>query len=731
MLDTNLAKILRAAEHYGKQHNIPHITIRTVLYQILLLPKAELLCKKASLDYHLLQSEIVQHEKRRNTVASNQTVKTRSNLSLKRSEGLQRLLINTFCLARQRKARKASLEDFLKAFGESCSLYSTTDNAPCRAMKEKKKTDSTEETGALTTLRELTTHFTDILSNEYFYGSFECEDEIAQILQILSRKKSNNVLLIGEAGVGKTSLVKTVYQRIMQGRVPAQCAQLQFYLLNIALLVSGTRYRGDFEKKFNTLIKELTSIENAVLVLENMHTIVGAGSSSENHIDFVSMLKPVLNEGIIRCIGCTTHSEYSQYMESDKSFLRQFKTIYLQEPTVEKTKKIITSIVPTYEKFHGITYTKQAIQAAIDISHKYFSSTPIVDTTLSILDDAGVFVRNKAKRHFSVHAKDVHHVVSNIVHLPNLNIKYKKHELLLLQQKLNTAIIGQHEATHIVGNTLLRYYMGFHSQDKPIASFLFYGPTGVGKTELSKQIAAILQLPFHRFDMSEYSEMFSITKFIGSTLSHNETYSEGLLIQTIRKTPRCVILLDEIEKAHMDIIHLLLQIMDYGVITSSSGIKANFRNAIIIMTSNAGAAELYNASIGFERIQAPTIHENKKNFEKYFTPEFRNRIDAIIPFTTLSSTDLLTIVQKKLYNTSLLLKQYNLRIQHSQEALHYIAKHGSDPLYGVRPLQRYIEKQIYDPIIEGLLLGKFTKGDTLCINLNKNVLSIEKQNDTL
>lgn len=559
------------------------------------------------------------------------------------------------------------------------------------------------------------------------------DPEIERSIQVLSRRRKNNPLLVGDSGVGKTALVEGLASRIVDNKVPEVLKGACIYSLDLGTLVAGTKYRGDFEERLKKLVLAIKKIPKAILFIDEIHTIVGAGAVSGGALDASNILKPFLSSGEIRCIGSTTYKEYRQHFESDHALNRRFQKINIDEPSMEDSFKILKGLKTRYEEFHHVVYSDEALRGAVELSSRYMKDRFLPDKAIDIIDEVGASFAAKGievtdKPH-SVNLSDVKRVIARIARVPpeSLNASDKQ-SLKNLDAELKTVIFGQDKSIHALVNSIRMSRSGMGNDDKPIGSFLFSGPTGVGKTELAKQLAKKLGIEFIRFDMSEYMERHAVSRLIGAPPGYVGYDEGGLLTDSVHKNPHAVLLLDEIEKAHGDVHNILLQIMDHGTLTDSNGRAADFRNVILIMTTNVGAAELSKGSIGFNDVRKESKEDSgreKTAINNAFTPEFRNRLDAVLSFGFLPESVVLKIVDKFLADVEKKLAAKRVSWDLSLAARQYLAREGYDPHYGARPLERFIHEKIKKPLVEELLFGALSKGGFVRIDFVDGALSFK------
>ncbi len=557
------------------------------------------------------------------------------------------------------------------------------------------------------------------------------ERELQRMMQVLCRRKKNNPLLVGEPGVGKTAMAEGLALRIHQDSlareeekpnpkelVPDLLSGAEIYMLDLGTLVAGTKYRGDFEKRLKEVVAAIEDKDKAILFIDEMHTIIGAGATSGGSMDASNLLKPALQSGTLRCIGSTTYEEYKNQIEKDRALSRRFQKIDIEEPGLEDTCAILRGLQPRYEEHHQIRYAKNAITATAELAQRYINDRFLPDKAIDVMDEAGAAFRLAGKTGKTVMVRDIEEVVAGMARVPvTSKTSGNAEDLLLLEGKLQTLIYGQDEALATLAQAVKRSRAGLGNPQSPTGSFLFAGPTGVGKTEVARQLAAALSVHFERFDMSEYMEKHAVARLIGAPPGYIGFDQGGLLTDAIRKHPYSVLLLDEIEKAHPDIFSILLQVMDHSTLTDNSGRRADFRNVIIIMTTNAGAREMSERSIGFI---GDSSGKEQKAIKNLFSPEFRNRLDAIISFAPLAIETVEKVVDKLVRELQGQLAEKKVRIELSEAARRWLAQEGYEPAFGARPLRRLIMKEIGDVLTEEILFGQLTKGGTAVVDRKKD-----------
>src|ERR1700759_4735234 len=544
--------------------------------------------------------------------------------------------------------------------------------------------------------------------------------EVERTIQILCRRQKNNPLFVGDPGVGKTAIAEGLARKIIRGEVPEVLRASVIYSLDMGSLIAGTRYRGDFEERLKTVVKELESLTGAILFIDEIHTVIGAGATSGGAMDASNLLKPALAAGTLRCIGSTTYKEYRQYFEKDRALGRRFQKIDVSEPTIEDSVKILMGIKSYFENYHKLRYTADAIKAAVELSAKYINDRKLPDKAIDVIDELGAsqMLLPESRRKKVVNVRDVEEIVAKIARIPAKSVSKTDAEALrTLEADLGRVVYGQDAAIHALSSAIKLARAGLRQPEKPIGSYLFSGPTGVGKTEVAKQLAAVLGVEFLRFDMSEYMERHTVSRLIGAPPGYVGFDQGGLLTDGVDQHPHCVLLLDEIEKAHQDMYNILLQVMDHGKLTDHNGKKIDFRNVVLIMTTNAGASDAAKEAIGFGR--GKREGEDEEAIKKLFTPEFRNRLDATITFAALGRDTIDRVVEKFVLELEAQLTDRDVTFDLTSEATRWLGEKGYDDSFGARPLARVIQENIKKPLADEILFGKLKDGGTVRVLLDR------------
>lgn len=558
------------------------------------------------------------------------------------------------------------------------------------------------------------------------------DSEIERTIQVLCRRKKNNPLLVGEAGVGKTAIAEGLAYRIVNEQVPEVISDATVFSLDMGALLAGTKYRGDFEKRFKALLKQLQQHKNAILFIDEIHTIIGAGAASGGVMDASNLIKPLLSSGKLRCMGSTTYNEFKNIFEKDRALVRRFQKIDIVEPSVADTTKILMGLKERYEEHHGIRYTQTALKAAAELSAKYINERHLPDKAIDVIDEAGASQRllPASRRKKTVTVSDIEHIIAKIARIPEQNVSNSDKQVLqLLDRNLKMVVFGQDDAIDALSAAIRLSRSGLSSEDKPIGSFLFAGPTGVGKTEITKQLAKCLGVELVRFDMSEYMEKHAVSRLIGAPPGYVGYEQGGLLTDAVIKQPHCVVLLDEIEKAHPDIYNVLLQVMDHGTLTDNNGRKADFRNVVLVMTTNAGVQETIRKSIGFK--QQDHSHDAMSEINKTFTPEFRNRLDNTIWFNHLDEKVILQVVDKFIVELESQLDAKSVSLEVTEPARKWLAKEGYDKAMGARPMARLIQEKLKKPLANEILFGELSDGGNVKVSIKDKQLTFSYENESV
>ncbi|TCM18512.1 ATP-dependent Clp protease ATP-binding subunit ClpA [Novosphingobium sp. PhB165] len=550
--------------------------------------------------------------------------------------------------------------------------------------------------------------------------------EVDRTIQILCRRSKNNPLYVGDPGVGKTAIAEGLARKIVEGEVPEVLSEAVIYSLDMGSLLAGTRYRGDFEERLKQVVSELEKMPHAILFIDEIHTVIGAGATSGGAMDASNLLKPALSGGTIRCIGSTTYKEFRNHFEKDRALLRRFQKIDVNEPTVEDTIKILRGLRTAFEEHHKVKYTPDAIKTAVELSARYINDRKLPDKAIDVIDEVGAMqmLVPPSRRKKTITAREIEQVIATMARIPPKSVSSDdKKALENLERDLKRVVFGQDKAIEVLSTAMKLSRAGLRDPDKPIGSFLFSGPTGVGKTEVAKQLASIMGIPIQRFDMSEYMERHSVSRLIGAPPGYVGFDQGGLLTDAVDQQPHCVLLLDEIEKAHPDLFNILLQVMDNGKLTDHHGKTVDFRNVVLIMTTNAGASDMAKQGIGFgDTSKADAGDEAVKQM---FSPEFRNRLDAIVPFAYLAKETISRVVDKFILQLELQLADQNVHIQFDSDAREWLGHRGYDKLYGARPMARVIQEKVKQPLAEELLFGKLAYGGEVHVSVKEDGLNFE------
>lgn len=600
--------------------------------------------------------------------------------------------------------------------------------------KNEGKANSEEQRDASNPLENYTINLNNLANTNKIDPLIGRAKEVERVIQILCRRRKNNPLLVGEAGVGKTAIAEGLAKRITENRVPDILTDYQVYALDMGALLAGTKYRGDFEQRLKAVLKQLTDNPKTILFIDEIHTLIGAGAASGGTLDASNLLKPALSSGQLKCIGATTYNEYRGVFEKDHALSRRFQKIDIAEPDISETVEILRGLKSRYEKHHNVKYTETALTAAAELSARFINDRHLPDKAIDVIDEAGAAQRilPKYKQRKTIGKQEIEYVIAGIAKIPPQNVSSDdRNKLKTLGRDLKAIVFGQDPAIDALASAIKMARSGLGNTGKPIGSFLFSGPTGVGKTEVARQLAYTLGIPLHRFDMSEYMERHVVSRLVGAPPGYVGFDQGGLLTETVIKQPHAVLLFDEIEKAHPDIFNVMLQVMDYGTLTDNNGRKADFRNVIIIMTTNAGAEALTKASIGFTKNTQPG--DEMVEIKRLFTPEFRNRLDAIISFAPLNEAIILRVVDKFLIELEAQLQEQKVDAAFTDNLRKYLANHGFDPLMGARPMARLIQDTIRRALADELLFGQLANGGKVTVDIDKNgqaILTFDNEEKT-
>ncbi|MBU2895397.1 ATP-dependent Clp protease ATP-binding subunit ClpA [Vibrio hepatarius] len=589
--------------------------------------------------------------------------------------------------------------------------------------------DSPDESGSEERLESFASNLNLLAKQGQIDPLIGRDKELERTVQVLCRRRKNNPLLVGEAGVGKTAIAEGLAWRIVEGQVPDIIKHSVIYSLDIGSLLAGTKYRGDFEKRFKAILKQLEKEEDAILFIDEIHTIIGAGAASGGQVDAANLIKPLLSSGKLRCIGSTTYQEYSNIFDKERALSRRFQKIDIVEPSLDDTTKILMGLKPKYEAHHEVRYTNKALRAAVELSAKYINERHLPDKAIDVIDEAGARQRlaPASRRKKTVGVADIESMVAKMARIPEKSVSSSDKEVLQnLDEKMKMLVFGQNDAIDVLSEAIKLTRAGLGADNKPVGSFLFAGPTGVGKTEVTVQLSKLMGIELLRFDMSEYGERHSVSRLIGAPPGYVGYDQGGLLTDAVIKHPHSVVLLDEIEKAHTDIFNLLLQVMDNGTLTDNNGRKADFRNVILVMTTNAGVQETVKNSIGL--IQQDHSHDAMSEIKKVFTPEFRNRLDNIIWFNSLDENVIHQVVDKFIVELQAQLDVRGVSLEVSDKARHWLALKGYDKAMGARPMGRVIQEQLKKPLANELLFGSLVDGGTVKVDLRKDELKFKYLN---
>ncbi|HEB1803534.1 TPA: ATP-dependent Clp protease ATP-binding subunit ClpA [Escherichia albertii] len=737
MLNQELELSLNMAFARAREHRHEFMTVEHLLLALLSNPSAREALEACSVDLVALRQELEAFIEQTTPVlpASEEERDTQPTLSFQRV--LQRAVFHVQSSGRNEVtganvlvaifSEQESQAAYLLRKHEVSRLdvvnfisHGTRKDEPSQSSEPGNQPGSEEQAGGEERMENFTTNLNQLARVGGIDPLIGREKELERAIQVLCRRRKNNPLLVGESGVGKTAIAEGLAWRIVQGDVPEVMADCTIYSLDIGSLLAGTKYRGDFEKRFKALLKQLEQDTNSILFIDEIHTIIGAGAASGGQVDAANLIKPLLSSGKIRVIGSTTYQEFSNIFEKDRALARRFQKIDITEPSIEETVQIINGLKPKYEAHHDVRYTAKAVRAAVELAVKYINDRHLPDKAIDVIDEAGARARLMpvSKRKKTVNVADIESVVARIARIPEKSVSQSDRDTLRnLGDRLKMLVFGQDKAIEALTEAIKMSRAGLGHEHKPVGSFLFAGPTGVGKTEVTVQLSKALGIELLRFDMSEYMEHHTVSRLIGAPPGYVGFDQGGLLTDAVIKHPHAVLLLDEIEKAHPDVFNILLQVMDNGTLTDNNGRKADFRNVVLVMTTNAGVRETERKSIGL--IQQDNSTDAMEEIKKIFTPEFRNRLDNIIWFDHLSTDVIHQVVDKFIVELQVQLDQKGVSLEVSQEARNWLAEKGYDRAMGARPMARVIQDNLKKPLANELLFGSLVDGGQVTVALDK------------
>ena len=742
MLSNELEYCLNDAFHQAREARHEYLTVEHLLLAILDTPRVREILRACGADLAKLKQELKDHIEQ-----STPRVEEGEEREVQPTLGFQRVLQRALFHVQSSGKKEVGVANVLVAiFSEKQShavfllnrqhvtrldVVNYISHGLSKIAEEKTDKDETQadverdpEGGSA--LEKFTTNLNRLAQEGRIDPLIGRKLEVERTIEILCRRRKNNPLYVGEAGVGKTAIAEGLARLIVEGKVPEVLADCAIYALDMGALIAGTKYRGDFEKRLKSVITELKKQPGAILFIDEIHTVIGAGAASGGVMDASNLIKPVLTNGEIRCIGSTTYQEYRGIFEKDHALARRFQKIDVTEPSVAETVEILMGLKPKFEEHHGITYAADALKAAAELAARHINERHLPDKAIDVVDEAGARQRLKpvGEREPVIEVRHVEDVVARMARIPAKSVSTSDREVLKnLERNLKLVIFGQDRAIEALAAAIKMARSGLGDQRKPVGSFLFAGPTGVGKTEVTRQLAITMGVEFLRFDMSEYMERHTVSRLIGAPPGYVGFDQGGLLTEAIAKHPHCVLLLDEIEKAHPDVFNLLLQVMDHGTLTDNNGRKADFRHVIIVMTTNAGAQEMARPSIGFTH--ASHESDGMEAIRRSFTPEFRNRLDAVIQFASLDPATIERVVDKLVVEVEMQLEQKGVSISLDDAARRWIAEKGYDPKMGARPMARTIQEHIKRPLAEELLFGRLVGGGHVRVSVAADASKLE------
>jgi len=732
MIEPVLQKEINQIMSSARDRRLEFVTVEHLLLALINVPEVTVFFNRRNLNIENLRSELLEY------IDSNTpTMAEDSDLDIVPTVGFQRVLQRSVYQAQSaQKSSVNALNVLVSIFSEkeSHAVYLLKINnisrldvmehishiVPEQVDEDENVVGATEKTSG-SNLHKYTIDLCKKATEGKIDPLLGREEEVSRTIQVLSRRRKNNPLLVGQAGVGKTAIAEGLAKKIVDGKVPEILENAKIFSLDIGVLIAGTKYRGDFEKRLNAVLDDLQKVPNGILFIDEIHTLIGAGSVSGGSLDASNLLKPALADGSLKCIGSTTYDEFRKVFEKDHALTRRFQKIDIDEPSVDDAIKILNGLKKHYQDHHNVKYSKAALVSAVELSHRHMADRKLPDKAIDVIDEVGALQRilPASKRKTNIGVSDIEDIVAKLARIPSKQVSNDDKSLLKdLEKRLKLCVFGQNHAVDTLSSAIKLARSGLNYQDRPLGSFLFAGPTGVGKTEISKQLASILGVKLLRFDMSEYMERHSVSKLIGSPPGYVGYDEGGQLTEQVNANPYAVLLLDEIEKAHPDIFNILLQVMDNGKLTDANGREVDFRNVILIMTSNVGARSVQRSSIGFS--EQDHSHDYESEMKKVFAPEFRNRLSEVIYFNSLDKDTIIYVVNKFLFDLENILEEKNVSLVVSDKARDWFANNGYDIQMGARPMSRLIEKEIRKPLADELLFGKLTKGGTVKVDIVKD-----------
>jgi len=736
MIEQVLQKEINQIMASARERRLEFVTVEHLLLALLNTPDVIVFFNRRNINIENLKSELFQY------IDSNTpTIADDNDIDIVPTVGFQRVLQRSVYQAQSsQKTSVTSLNVLISIFSEKEShavyLLKLNDISRLDVMEHisnniaeideaTEATQSENQNASGSNLKKFTINLCQKAIDGKIDPLLGREEEVLRTIQILSRRRKNNPLFVGQAGVGKTAIAEGIAKKIVDGNVPEVLEGAKIFSLDIGVLIAGTKYRGDFEKRLNAVLDDLKRVENGILFIDEIHTLIGAGSVSGGSLDASNLLKPALADGSLKCIGSTTYDEYRKVFEKDHALTRRFQKIDIAEPSVDDAIKILNGLKNHYQDYHSVKYTKAALVSAVELSHRYMSDRRLPDKAIDVIDEVGALqrIQPKSKRKTNINVSDIENIVAKLARIPSKQVTNDDKSMLKdLEKRLKLGVFGQNQAIESLSTAIKLSRSGLNQKDQPLGSFLFAGPTGVGKTEISKQLATVLGVKLLRFDMSEYMERHSVSKLIGSPPGYVGYDEGGQLTEQVNANPYAVLLLDEIEKSHPDIFNILLQVMDNGKLTDANGREVDFRNVILIMTSNVGARNVQRSSIGFSEQDHSLDYDSE--LKRAFAPEFRNRLSEVIYFNSLDKDTIIFVVNKFLFDLESILEEKNVSLIVSDKARDWFASHGYDNQMGARPMSRLIEKEVRKPLADELLFGKLAKGGTVKVGVKNDLIEL-------